>query len=83
MMLMNVMMNHHVADDDDDDDDGTDGTSRQPLSVGVYQDHHKGGFQNSHTHFDLYYQSTIAIDFISCICLTFLQWLFSSSQNVS
>ena len=35
--------------DDDGDDDGTDGTSRQPLSVGVYQAHHKGGFQNSHT----------------------------------
>ena len=74
MMLMNVMMNHDVADDDDndDDDDGTDGTSRQPLSVGVYQDHHKGGFQNSHTHFDLYYQSTSAIDSIGCNCLTFL-----------
>ena len=37
------------AGDDDGDDDGTDGTSRQPLSVGVYQAHHKGGFQNSHT----------------------------------
>ena len=50
-MLMNVMMMmmNTMVMMNDADDDGTDGTSRQPLSVGVCQDQHKGCFQNSYT----------------------------------